>query len=151
MLISGRRLALDYGDVRIGVSISDPTGIVVSPLTTIRNDGETGSAISEISRLIDENEIVVVYIGLPLHLSGIEGESSAKVRVFSGKLREKLSAKIEMRLVDERLSTAAAEREAREAGKNLTKQNVDQWAAIAILESALNKEKLSGELAGIPL
>lgn len=151
MLISGRRLAIDYGDVRIGVSISDPTCIVVSPLTTIRNSGEIEKVLTQVKEIVEENAIVVVYVGLPLHLSGNEGESAAKVRYFVTQLSQTLSKDISVRLFDERLSTASAEREARERGKRLSKSDIDQWAAVSILETALNSEKASGQLAGIAL
>ena len=151
MLISGRRLAIDYGDARIGISLSDPMCIVASPLVTIANSEDLKVALTEIARLIEENEVAVVYVGLPLHLSGMEGESAAKVRHFSSLLKAKLPSSIEMRLVDERLSTASAQRGAIEVGKQLSKENVDQWAAVSILESALHREKLSDQLAGVTL
>ena len=151
MLISGRRLAIDYGDVRIGMSISDPTCIVVSPLTTIINSGEIEKVLTRLTEIVEENEIVVVYVGLPLHLSGTEGESAAKVRTFAQQLSQTLPPNIAVRLLDERLSTASAEREARDTGKRISRENIDQWAAVSILENALNSEKLSGQLAGIAL
>lgn len=151
MLISGRRLAIDYGDVRIGMSISDPTCIVVSPLTTIINSGEIEKVLTRLTEIVEENEIVVVYVGLPLHLSGTEGESAAKVREFAQQLSRTLPPNIAVRLLDERLSTASAEREARDTGKRISRENIDQWAAVSILENALNSEKLCGQLAGIAL
>lgn len=147
MLISGRRLGLDYGDTRIGVAMSDPSSIVVSPLVTIMND-EANDSVAQISLLAHEHDVAVVYVGLPLHLSGVEGQSAIKARQFAKELRAILHDDIEIRLIDERLSTSSALREAREAGKNLTKDNVDQWAAVAILEAALNTERLGGQLAG---
>ncbi|NDE53998.1 MAG: Holliday junction resolvase RuvX, partial [Actinobacteria bacterium] len=53
-----------------------------------------------------------------------------------------------LRLIDERLSTTSAQRQARESGKKLNKQEIDQWAAVAILEAAIEEEKIGGELAG---
>ena len=147
MLISGRRLGLDYGDTRIGLSMSDAASILVSPLMTVKND-ENSDALAQISAIAQEHNVAVVYIGLPLHLSGVEGQSAIKARQFASELAKKLDGGIELRLIDERLSTAAALRDARESGKHLTKEDVDQWAAVAILEGALNKERLSGELAG---
>ena len=148
MQITGRRLGLDYGDRRIGISISDPNSIVVSRLKTIENDHDFRSAVAEIASIAEEQNVVVVYIGLPLHLSGSEGQSAAKVRDFAMQLKAKISDQVTLRLIDERLSTAAAQRKARESGKKLDKQEIDQWAAVAILETAIEKEKISGELAG---
>jgi putative Holliday junction resolvase len=147
MLISGRRLGLDYGETRIGLSISDAASILVSPLMTVKND-ENSDALAQISALVQEHNIAVVYIGLPLHLSGVEGQSAIKVRHFASELAKKLHDDIPMRLIDERLSTSSALQEARKVGKQLSKDDIDQWAAVAILEGALNRERLSGELAG---
>ncbi|NBY51470.1 MAG: Holliday junction resolvase RuvX, partial [Actinobacteria bacterium] len=55
---------------------------------------------------------------------------------------------VTLRLIDERLSTTSAQRQARESGKKLNKQEIDQWAAVAILEAAIEEEKIGGELAG---
>ena len=148
MQITGRRLGLDYGDRRIGISISDPNSIIVSPFKTVANDQDFGSAVAQIASIAEEQNVVVVYIGLPLHLSGSEGQSAAKVRDFAMQLKAKISDQVTLRLIDERLSTTAAQRQARESGKKLDKQEIDQWAAVAILEAAIEKEKISGELAG---
>lgn len=127
--------------------MSDAASILVSPLMTIKND-ENSDVLAQISALVKEHNVTVVYIGLPLHLSGIEGQSAIKVRHFASELAKELHHDIELRLIDERLSTSSALQEARESGKHLTKEDVDQWAAVAILEGALNRERLSGEFAG---
>ena len=148
MLITGRRLGLDYGDRRIGISISDPNSIIVSPFKTVANYQDIRSAVAEIAAIAANHEVVVVYIGLPLHLSGSEGQSAGKVRDFAMQLKEKVSDQVTLRLIDERLSTTSAQRQARESGKKLNKQEIDQWAAVAILEAAIEEEKIGGELAG---
>ena len=147
MLISGRRLGIDYGDARIGISISDPTVMLASPLMTIKKT-EFDTHIDEVCSLVRQHDVAVIYIGLPLHLSGNEGESAIKARSFAEVLQRKVGDEVQIRLVDERLTTASAQRQARESGNRLSKENVDQWAAVAILENALHKERASGELAG---
>ena len=149
MLPSGRRLAIDYGDVRIGLAISDITALVASPLRTIKNSGDNSAAvIQEVASIIQDEAISVVYIGLPIHLSGGEGTSTEKVRDFAQELRSHIASHIETRLVDERLSTKSAINQARSMGKKITRDDVDQMAAVAILEFALHWESSSGRLAG---
>ena len=149
MLPSGRRLAIDYGDVRIGLATSDITALVASPLRTIKNSVDNSAAvIQEVASIIQDEAISVVYIGLPIHLSGGEGTSTEKVRDFAQELRSHIASHIETRLVDERLSTKSAINQARSMGKKLTRDDVDQMAAVAILEFALHWESSSGRLAG---
>jgi len=149
MLPSGRRLAIDYGDVRIGLATSDTTALVASPLRTIKNSGDNIAAvIQEVASIVQDEAISVVYIGLPIHLSGGEGASAEKVRHFAQELQSYIGSHVETRLVDERLSTKAAIDQARSLGKKLTRDNVDQMAAVAILEFALHWESSSGRLAG---
>jgi len=149
MLPSGRRLAIDYGDVRIGLAISDTTALVASPLRTIKNSIDNVVALNqEIASIVHDEAISVVYIGLPIHLSGGECASAEKVRHFAQELRSYIGSHVETRLVDERLSTKAAINQAISVGKKLTRDDVDQMAAVAILEFALHWERSSGGLAG---
>jgi len=144
---SGRRLGIDYGDVRIGLALSDPSGIIATPLSTITLTGPS-EGLGEIAAIVQEYDIAVIYVGLPLHLSGGHGESSMKVRGFVGELSARIGPSIPIRLVDERLSTSSAQRQARDDGRKVSKENIDQLAATIILENALHAEKLQGELAG---
>ena len=149
MLPSGRRLAIDFGDVRIGLAVSDTTALVASPLRTIKNSDDNVVAVNEeIASIVLDEAISVVYIGLPIHLSGGEGTSAEKVRHFAQELRSYIGSHMEMRLVDERLSTKSAISQANSIGKRLTREDVDQMAAVAILEFALQWERSSGRLAG---
>ena len=149
MLPSGRRLAIDYGDVRIGLAISDATALVASPLRTIKNSVDNSAAvIQEVASIVQDEAISFVYIGLPIHLSGDEGTSTEKVRHFAQELRSYIESHVEIRLVDERLSTKSAINQAISVGKKLTRDDVDQMAAVAILEFALHWESSSGRLAG---
>ena len=144
---SGRRLGIDYGDVRIGLALSDPSGIIATPLSTITLTGPS-EGLGEIAAIVQEYDIAVIYVGLPLHLSGVHGESSMKIRGLVGELSARIGPGIPIRLVDERLSTSSAQRQARDDGRKVSKENIDQLAATIILENALHAEKLQGELAG---
>ncbi len=138
-MIKGRRIAFDYGDVRIGVAISDVDAILATPLTTLINDEAT--LFAKIGEILDEYNPVHLYVGKPLHLSGQESESTVKAIAFSLKLAE--TTQVPISLIDERLSTVSASRQLHEAGKNSkqAKKMIDEVAAVGILEAALNAQK----------
>jgi putative Holliday junction resolvase len=118
----GRRIAFDHGDVRIGVAICDPDGILATPIATLQSKSPTLK--SEITKL----------------LSGDNGEAVAKVAKFI----EFLTANFDLpiTLVDERLSTITAAKQLRESGVNAkeAKSQIDAAAAVAILEQGLANE-----------
>lgn len=142
---SGRRMAIDPGSVRVGVALTDPHRIIASPLVTLATDG-AASAISEIAR---ENEVSVIYVGLPLNLSGKEGSSAQFAIEFARTLSHVIDLPI--RLLDERLTTSTASAIARSSGGRATKENIDQLAATELLEFALAQEKQRDDLAGVDL
>jgi len=148
---AGRRLAIDYGDVRIGVAISDVSGVIASPLETIENGDNFDKAQQRISKICSEEQVSVIYIGLPLQLSGEEGGSALKAREFARGLSTYLPNEIVVRMIDERLTTSSAHKSALETGRKLTKFEIDQYAAVAILEIALRIEKSRGDFAGSAL
>ena len=135
----GRRIALDYGDTRIGVAMSDPHGILASPLTVLLR--EDPSLAQKIQSLIAEYEPISIYLGNPLHLSGVAGESVSKVASFKRWLEEITGLPVV--LIDERLSTSSGLKSLREAGvdSKRAKTMIDAVAAVAILEQGLAMEK----------
>jgi putative Holliday junction resolvase len=139
----GRRIAFDYGDVRIGVAITDVSGILATPLPFIANLDE--SLIDQLTALYKEYEPIYTAIGFPLHLSGNHSDKSATVTKFSERISEITENPIY--LIDERLTTVSAGRSLREAGLNSksAKNEIDSTAAAAILDSALNQERIQGE------
>ena len=137
----GRRIAFDYGDVRTGVALCDPDGILASPLCVLQTQSK--NYILEISALLTEYEPITIYVGMPLNMSGSSGESAAKVNTFVDSLKELTITPIH--LVDERLSTVSAQRKLKEAGVSSrdSKQLIDAMAAVAILEQGLLSENQS--------
>ena len=135
----GRRIAFDYGDVRIGVAVSDPDSILSSPLTTLRATEKTLS--SQISQIFVEVEPVTIYVGRPALLSGNDGVATEKANAFVQLLRSITEVPIEM--IDERMSTISAARNLRDAGRNAkeSKDAIDMAAAVAILDFAIDIEK----------
>ena len=141
----GVRLALDWGDARIGVAACDRDGLIAFPVATVAaGDG----AIAQVVALVDEHQALEVLVGLPRSLSGGEGPAAVKVRAQAVRLAG--VAGVPVRLVDERLTTVTASRRLREGGKKAKQQRsvIDAAAAVAILEHALALERGRGEQPG---
>jgi putative holliday junction resolvase len=147
----GVRLALDWGDARIGVAASDPDGVLAYPATTVRaGAGE----IDQLAAVVADYEPIEVLVGFPRSLSGGEGPAAAKARERAKRLAGVIAAPV--RLVDERLTTVTASQRLHEGGKRAREQRelIDAAAAVAILEQALafeqSQEKPAGELVSAP-
>ena len=136
---SGRRIAFDYGDTRIGVALSDRHAILASPLTVLLR--EDPALTDQLKSLLLEHEPIAIYLGNPLHLSGVAGESSGKVSDFKTLLES--ITEIPVTLVDERMSTASGLKSLREAGvdSRKAKELIDAVAAVAILEQGIAMEQ----------
>jgi putative Holliday junction resolvase len=134
----GRRIAFDYGDVRIGVAICDPDGILATPIATLQS--KAPSLKAEIAKLLEEYEPVKAYVGNPKLLNGSDGSAVAKVLAFTEFLISNFDLPIT--LVDERLSTVTAAKKLRESGIDAkgAKELIDAAAAVAILEQGLANE-----------
>ena len=139
----GRRIAFDFGDVRIGVAVTDLSGILSTPLNFLENSEASLSA--NMTSLYDEYQPIYTAIGFPSHLSGSESQKSKSVSEFAAKVSEITENPIYF--IDERLTTVSASRTLREAGFNskTAKGEIDSMAAAAILDSALNQERIQGE------
>ena len=135
----GRRIAFDYGDVRIGVAVCDPDGILATPLATLQS--KDPSLKKQIAELIEEYAPVKIYVGQPKLLSGEDGSAVAKVQVFTEMLTSNFD--IHVAMVDERLSTVSAAKQLRESGVNAkdARTVIDAAAAVAILEQGLANER----------
>ena len=137
-----RTLGIDYGDKRIGVSISDPMVIIATGIAVVGKGETFGQDIQEISSLIKKydgvNEIVV---GLPRTMSGTAGIQVEKVMKFVEALKQ--AFKINIITADERLTTVVAERALIETGMSRAKrkQVIDQSAAANILQNYLDRKK----------
>jgi putative Holliday junction resolvase len=135
----GRRIAFDYGDVRIGVAASDADSIICSPLTTLNATDKT--LLKSIAEIFLEIEPVQIFVGKPALLSGEDGLAAQKALQFAELLRE--ITDVEVLMIDERLSTVSAARNLRDSGKNAkeSKGSIDMAAAVGILEFAIDLEK----------
>jgi len=138
-MLRGRRIAFDYGDVRIGVAVTDPDSILASPLTTLKATDK--NLAQQILAIFEDMEPVAIYVGRPALLSGKDGLATEKASGFVALLNTITEVPIEM--IDERMSTISAARNLRDAGRNAkdSKDAIDMAAAVAILEFAIEIEK----------
>lgn len=143
---AGVRLGVDVGDVRIGVSACDPSGLIAFPVETVPAGP---AATARLVELAHERAVLEVVVGLPRSMSGGGGPAAVKVRAYAVALSH-LLGDVPVRLVDERLSTVAAERSLRESSRRGARRRavVDQAAAVVILQSALDAERTSGSAPG---
>ena len=133
-------MALDYGEVRIGVAMTDLMRLIASPFETyVRKSLDQD--LDHICTLINDNSVKTVVVGLPLNMDGTEGERAQKTREFVDVLKTKTN--VEFVFQDERLSSVSAEELLLEGGmkRKDRKQNIDKVAAAIILESYLNSKK----------
>ena len=135
----GRRLGVDVGTVRVGVAVSDPDGVLATPLTTLSRDQRAGTDIERLAELVTEHEVVEVVVGLPRTLTGRHGPAAEAAQAYASALAERISP-VPVRMVDERLSTVLATKTLRERGLRGRRQRlvVDQAAAVQILQSWLD-------------
>jgi putative Holliday junction resolvase len=133
----GRVLALDVGGRRIGVALSDPTRVLASPLTTLRAEPRA-RVLAEIAALVQRHEVAEIVVGLPLTLSGEIGPQAQLVQEFARQLQQELS--VPLHLLDERLTTVAAERMMMDLGMKpeQRKARIDEVAASIILQDFLD-------------
>ena len=151
-------MGVDVGLVRVGVALCDPDGILATPLTTLRRDPDPrkGFDVKLLAGLVQEHDVVAVYVGLPRSLDGGENASTAMARDYAEALVRRLRVKgreVPVRLVDERLSTVDAHRVLLAAGisRRDHMDKVDQVAAATILQSALDRARSTGAEPGAPV
>lgn len=124
--------------MRLGVALSDPDGVLATPLLTVPRDIERGSDLRTIADLVAEHGVVGIVVGLPRTLAGREGAAAEAAREFSAGLEAVVDVPVE--LSDERLTTVVATQQLRERGVKGRKQRavIDQAAAVAILQGWLD-------------
>ena len=132
-----RLLAVDYGERRVGLAVSDPTGLIASPAGHIARRAGKRPPVAEIVRRATELDVEGFVLGLPLDDAGEETPRCAEVRHIAAELEKRTG--LPTRLVDERYTTAAALRTIREMGGSARgrKGDVDAMAATILLQHAL--------------
>ncbi len=134
-----RKLALDVGDVRIGLALSDITGIIASGYETYTRRGLPAD-YEYIRDFVKNNSVDKVVLGLPINMDGSEGPRVEVTRAFGDGLQEYLPG-IKLDYLDERLTTVQAERMLIEGGvrREKRKKVIDKVAATLILQAYLDR------------
>lgn len=137
-----RILGIDFGERRIGVAISDPTGTLASPLPTLKRRAGKRPPLAAIETLARAYEVGALVMGLPLTPRGEESEWSRTVRKVGDALASRTG--LTVHYVDERFTSARAERAVRSIGlprgKREEKERVDAAAAVLILQAWLDRQ-----------
>jgi putative Holliday junction resolvase len=141
----GVRLCLDWGRARVGVAACDPEGLLAYPVETITNDAGVFERVEE---LVEEHGPIELVLGLPTDLRGKAGPAARAMFVVAARLNQQIA--VPVRLVDERMTTAVAGRGLAAAGQSGRERRavIDQAAAVAILQQALDMERRTGLPAG---
>ncbi|MFC2006693.1 Holliday junction resolvase RuvX [Chloroflexota bacterium] len=131
-------MGLDIGDKRIGMALSDPRGILATPLTIIERSDERKSMETIIS-IVNQYEIGRIIVGLPLSMDGSIGQQAEKVKTFVRELSNQINVPVEF--MDERLTTVSAKRLMQETVTRRTREKArdDAIAAALILQSYLDE------------
>jgi putative Holliday junction resolvase len=134
-----RILGLDYGERRIGVAISDPTGSFAQPLETIATPRGDADGLARVAELVKTREVGQIVLGLPLHMSGRAGPEAERVRAFGARVSTLTGVPVDY--VDERWTSREAERVLDEGGVSKKKQRgrVDPIAAALLLRTWLER------------
>ncbi len=135
-----RSLGLDVGDKRIGVALSDPTGILASPLTIIDRGSDERQTLEAIIAVISQYQVKQIVVGLPRSMNGSIGKQAEKVTSFVQSLCSHTEVPVEFR--DERLTTVSAKRLMQSARTKKTRRKArdDAIAAALILQGYLDEK-----------
>jgi putative Holliday junction resolvase len=138
-----RSLGLDIGDKRIGVALSDPGGLLASPLTIINRRYETAD-IRAITDIVSQHQVEHIIVGLPRSMDGSLGQQAEKVKDFVQGLRGHTDVPVEFR--DERLTTVSARRLMRDSRTRKARERArdDAIAAALILQGYLDETRDAG-------
>ena len=137
-----RTLAIDYGDARVGIAITDELNITAQGLETIERNNSDKIILRRLDEILEKYDVETIVVGMPLNMNGTMSERAKVTEKFMHKLRCKYN-KIKIEAVDERLTTVAAHKTMNflEVKKNKKKNIVDTISAVYILETYMNKKK----------
>jgi putative holliday junction resolvase len=135
-----RILGIDFGERRVGLAVSDPTGIIAQPLPTLQRRRGKRPPVAPVAQLALEHGVSAIVVGLPLTLAGDESDWTAEVRAFGDAVAERTG--LPVHYVDERMTSVRAERAVRSMGlpkqRREEKDRVDAAAAMLILQAYLD-------------
>jgi len=131
-----RILGIDHGEARVGLALSDELGVFAHPLETV--EVRKIEPVGRIAEIVKRENVALLLLGMPRNMDGSYGPAAEKVKAFAEILREKTG--LEIKFWDERMSTLAAQRVLRDAGRKTKdgRKVIDQVAAQMILQSYLD-------------
>lgn len=138
----GVRLGVDPGQARVGLAVSDPGGVLATPLATVPRDRARGSDLARIAAIVRDRDVVEVIVGLPTTLAGRQGQSAQAATTYAEDLARCI-APVPVRLADERLTTVTATRQLSNQGVRgkAARAVVDQAAAVVLLQDWLDTHR----------
>ena len=134
-----RVLAVDPGSKRVGLAISDPSGTIAQALATVPAEPKE-TLVARLAGIAVQHEVTEIVVGLPRRMDGSSGPEAKAARELAGDLRR--ASRLRVELVDERLTTAAAEKSLLAAGVRRDKRraSIDRVAATLLLQSHLDRK-----------
>ncbi len=139
--MSGRVLAVDWGERRFGIALSDPLRMIAQPLTTLTRRPKQRLPVGPIAALAAEHGATAIVVGLPLTMDGEEGDAARAARDLGDALAARTG--LPVHFLDERMTTAHALKSARRAGvrDEDSRARIDQMAAVGILQAWLDRNR----------
>lgn len=133
-----RLIGIDYGEVRIGIALSDPLRIIAQPYQVIKNDD---NKFSEICKIIKEEKAGKIILGLPVNLAGEDTKKTLEIREFAEQLKDHVE--IPIIFWDERLTSVEANEKLKQMGYSIkeSRKVIDKVAASIILKSYMEENE----------
>ncbi len=140
--MKGRLLAVDWGERRIGLALSDETQTLAQPLTTLTRRAGKRFPMAQLLDQITRNQVVGIIVGLPLDEAGAEGDAAHAARSLADDIKRRVG-ELEVSMWDERMTTARVLAAVREMGGSTRgrKEDVDAMAAALLLQHYLDVRK----------
>jgi len=141
--VKGRILAVDWGERRIGLALSDETQTLAQPLTTLTRRAGKRFPMAQLLDHVTRNHVVGIIVGLPLDEAGAEGDAAHSARELADAIKRRVGEALEVTMWDERMTTARVLAAVREMGGSTRgrKEEVDAMAAALLLQHYLDARK----------
>jgi len=139
---TGRLLAVDWGERRIGLALSDETQVLAQPLTTLTRRAGKRFPMAQLLEQVEKHNVVGIVVGLPLDESGAEGDAAHAARALADDIKRRVTD-LEVTMWDERMTTARVLSAIREMGGKTRgrKEDVDAMAAALLLQHYLDSQR----------
>jgi len=136
-------LAVDWGERRIGLALSDETQVLAQPLTTLTRRAGKRFPMAQLLQVISKHDVVGIVVGLPLDESGAEGDAAHSARALADDIKRRVGDDLEVQMWDERMTTARILGAIREMGGTTRgrKEEVDAMAAALLLQHYLDARR----------